>query len=114
MAVTDQAEADTIFERLVALAVEDHGIGHLRADILTRENLAYFAGYYSHETRARVERLFRCAHPFFGAIAEKGPPTPEQALEMGRQYMRAYLESPKAVEDGERLLKAMAQRKAEQ
>lgn len=31
----------------------------------------------------RVERLFRCAHPFFGPIAVNGPPTTEQALLSG-------------------------------
>jgi hypothetical protein len=37
------------------------------------------------ETRARVELLFKCAHPVFGAIVEKGQPTPEEAFEMGRK-----------------------------
>lgn len=35
------------------------------------------------ETRARVERLFRCAHPIFGAIAEVGPPPAEEAFRKG-------------------------------
>ncbi len=48
------------------------------AEEIERANLGYWAGYYRPETRERVERLFRCAHPFFGSIAEKGPPTPEQ------------------------------------
>ena len=63
------------------------------AERIERENLGYFAGYYSNETRERVERLFKTAYPFFGAIAENGAPTPEQALlagiELGTQLRRS-------------------------
>ncbi len=53
------------------------------AERLLGINLGYFAGYYGAETRARVERLFSCAHPIFGAIAEKGTPTPDEAFSAG-------------------------------
>ena len=45
-------------------------------------NLGYYAGYYDHETRERVERLFDCSHPVFGK-AENGTPTPEEAFSAG-------------------------------
>lgn len=83
MAITDQAEADRELERIV---VEIHMAGELdriRALEIARESLAYFAGYYGNETRERVERLFRCEHPIFGSIAERGPPTPEYAFAAG-------------------------------
>ena len=86
MYVEDQALADRYFAALVA---------HLRKlgidsapEKVARENLGYWAGYYGGETRARVERLFRCAHPVFGAIAENGPPTPEQAFAAGQRLAR--------------------------
>ena len=82
MAIETQAEADAYFEQLVQLSV---GAGLERADAerTERGNLGYVAGYYGNEVRARVERLFRCEHPIFGAIAVNGPPTPEQAFAAG-------------------------------
>lgn len=85
MKITDQAEADRYFAECVEhtmrrLPTDDRA----EAERIERSNLGYYAGYYSNETRERVERLFRSAHPIFGAIAEKGPPTPEEAFEMGR------------------------------
>lgn len=53
------------------------------AEKICKSNLGYFAGYCDSETRERVERLFCCAHPVFGSIADNGAPTPEQAYEMG-------------------------------
>lgn len=92
MEITDQAEADAYFERLVehtALWMIEDGrakdprAARPEAETIERQNLGYYAGYYSQETRERVERLFRCAHPVFGAIAEQGPPTSDQALVAG-------------------------------
>lgn len=82
MHITDQAEADAHLETLIADCMAA-GHSRIEAEEIQRENLAYYAGYFGHETRARVERLFRCKHPVFGAIAEVGPPTPEQAYELG-------------------------------
>lgn len=48
-----------------------------------RDNIGYYAGYFSHEERERIERLFECEHPFFGA-AKSGLPSPEQAFNLGK------------------------------
>jgi hypothetical protein len=82
MKLTDQAEASAYFERCVA---HNMSFGHSRqeAEQIERSNLGYWAGYYDHETRARVENLFSCKHPIFGAIAEVGAPTPEEAFQAG-------------------------------
>ena len=82
ISIQSQAEADEYFEMLV---VHSMGAGKSReeAEGIERYNLGYWAGYYDNETRERVERLFKCAHPLFGAIAEKGPPTPEEAFQLG-------------------------------
>lgn len=65
MTIADQAEADAYFERCVAHSIA-HGRSRSDAEYVERCNLGYYAGYYDHETRVRVERLFGCAHPVFG------------------------------------------------
>jgi hypothetical protein len=82
MLITDQTEADEYFERCVAHNMS-FGQDRQEAEHINRVNLGYWAGYYSSETRARVEKLFRCSHPIFGAIAEVGVPTPEEAFQAG-------------------------------
>lgn len=89
LAATTQADADRCFADLVDAHVEldAAALGNLTRDQIewrVREALGYVAGYHSNETRARVERLYRCAHPIFGPIAECGVPTPEQALRVGQ------------------------------
>jgi len=82
MVITDQAQADIYFEILV-----DHNRRFApdrdRADAekIERENLGYYAMYFGLETRARVERLFKCEHPLFGSIEKNGPPTAKRAFD---------------------------------
>lgn len=82
MDIQDPVEADAYFERCVAHTMT-FGKSRAEAEKVERINLGYFAGYYSSETRERVERLFRCAHPIFGSIAENGSPTNERAFSAG-------------------------------
>ena len=84
MEIQEQADADHYFAMLV-----EHNLSHgensrEKAEEVERANLGYYAGYHDDETRARVERLFKCAHPIFGPIS-KGKPTAEEAFEMGRK-----------------------------
>jgi hypothetical protein len=87
MEIAEQAEADAYFERCVLhtlLYWDGEGpVTREKAEALERTNLGYYAGYYGTETRARVERLFKCAHPYFGTIAENGTPSPETAFNIG-------------------------------
>jgi hypothetical protein len=83
MEITDQADADAYFEECVQHSMS-FGKSRQEAEQTERSNLGYYAGYYDTETRERVERLFCCAHPIFGAIATNGTPTTEQAFEMGK------------------------------
>ena len=80
MEITEQAAADAYFEECVEHVMRICSLTREEAEKCERSNLGYFAGYYDHEMRARVERLFKCAHPVFGAIADKGAPTAEEAL----------------------------------
>lgn len=84
MVIEDQVDADLHFEKLVwELVLLDPERDRVECERIVRENLAYFAGYYDGETRARVERLFSCEHPIFGAIAVNGRPTAEEAFQLG-------------------------------
>lgn len=69
MDITDQEVADAYFEACVQHTM-DWGKSREEAENTERENLGYYAGYYGNETRERVERLFGCAHPVFGAISK--------------------------------------------
>lgn len=90
MAITDQAEADAYFEKCVRHMMEHGGHSREKAEEMERINLGYYAGYYDHETRERVEVLFRCAHPVFGSIAGNGPPTTEEAFRAGRHRIDGH------------------------
>lgn len=82
MKITEQAEADAYFEALIQRSMTHFGQAREEAESIQRQNLGYYAGYGSSETRKRVERLFCCAHPIFGPIS-LGAPTPEQAFAAG-------------------------------
>ncbi len=84
MDIIDQAEADHYFNECVEHTMRVLPTDRADAERIELSNLGYWAGYYDSATRKRVERLFRCAHPIFGAITEKGAPSPEEGLEMGR------------------------------
>jgi len=84
MEIMDQKEADAYFEKCVAHTMT-FGKTRKEAESIERQNLGYYAGYYSDETRVRVEKLYKCSHPIFGSIAENGPPTMDEAFESGRQ-----------------------------
>jgi len=83
MDIQTQLQADVYLEELVARHIEETGDTREKALEVQRSQLAYFAGYYDAGTRERIERLFQCAHPISGAIAEKGQPTAEEAFAMG-------------------------------
>ena len=83
MELDDEGAAHDYFERCVEHTMFWHGKTREEAEQLERGNLGYFAGYYNSETRERVERLFKCAHPIFGGIAENGPPSAGDALLKG-------------------------------
>lgn len=88
MEITDEKEAEEYFESLVNWAVTKHGQEREKAVQIQKMNLGYFAGYYDSGTRERVERLFSCAHPIFGAISTNGQPTAEEALKAGLQFAK--------------------------
>lgn len=98
MLVTDPARSGVpvATEYLVALVARHRELwpddGPEESEANVKSNLGYWAGYYSHETRERVEGLFGCEHPYFGSIAKNGPPTSEQAFMMGIALGKAHSE----------------------
>lgn len=82
MKITDQAKADVYFEDCVQHSMT-FGNSRAQAENIERQNFGYYAGYYGNETRERVERLFNCSHPVFGAIAKNGLAEPEKVLAQG-------------------------------
>ncbi len=82
MAITDQTEADRYFQECIEHSMA-HGNSHEEAERIEKSNLGYWAGYYDDATRERVERLFKCAHPIFGAFADNGVPPAEVAFDIG-------------------------------
>lgn len=87
MSITEEQVAREYFELCVEHTMR-FGKSRAEAEEIERTNLGYYAGYYDPETRARVERLFNCAHPFFGAIAEMGSPSTKEAIEIGYKLGR--------------------------
>lgn len=72
MKITDEADAVQYKKAYMAyiqkyLDVEPDKDGRT-ANEIANINLGYFAGYYSDETRERVERLFCCSHPVYGSV----------------------------------------------
>lgn len=84
MEIKTQEKADRYFEECVQHNMSISNNSREEAERIEKVNLGYFAGYYDHKTRIRVERLFRCVHPIFGS-AEAGTPSPEEAFEMGKK-----------------------------
>jgi|SRR5882762_6436648 len=83
MAITDQNDADEYFDVLVDHYLTNWGGTREHAESIERQNLGYYAGYGSNADRERIERLFRCAHPVFGAIAEHVAPSMAEAFGAG-------------------------------
>jgi len=92
MEIQTQAAADLYFEQCVAHSMR-HGVDRAKAEQMEKSNLSYYAGYYGEETRERVERLFKCEHPVFGAIAKNGVPTAKEAFEAGVRMGKALAET---------------------
>lgn len=67
MEIKDQAEADKYFEALVVFKMQRCGTTRTDAERRVREDLGYYAGYYSASTQERVALLYGAKHPVFEA-----------------------------------------------
>ncbi len=90
MGCDTQSQADELMAKLVAaMRAACPDMSEETADHEARERIGYRAGHCSHAVRDRVERLFKTAHPIFGAIRYNGAPTIEQAARLGIEYGKA-------------------------
>lgn len=86
MKITDPIQAAEYLEACIQHTMS-FGKTRAEAEAVEKSNIGYFAGYYDHETRIRVEQLFFCEHPVFGPASE-GEPTAEEAFKMGMELGR--------------------------
>lgn len=89
MEMTDQTNADAYFEKCVRHTMT-FGSTREEAERIERSNFGYYAGYYGNETQVRVERLFKCSHPIFGATTPGKSVLPEEAFNAGRKMAAAH------------------------
>ena len=82
MEITAQKEADELVDVMVTRHMTLFSQSREKAEKIIRNNFAYYAGYFDHETRERVERLFKSAHPFLGAVKD-GVLTPQEIFNIG-------------------------------
>jgi hypothetical protein len=98
MSITTKKEADEYFkvlvDRCMTFAFENKNL-KMAIDTV-KSNLGYYAGYYDHKTRERVEHLFNCEHPVLGKAIEHQPS--EECFEAGKRMMTEYLKDKKEVE----------------
>jgi hypothetical protein len=85
MKITDQTEADEYFEALVRFSMDKAGKTREEAEKIQKSNLGYYSGYYDQKTQVRVQKLFNCVHPIFGAIEESKSLTAEDYFKMGER-----------------------------
>ena len=71
MEVKEDFIADMYLAALVNWRMDQNGCDEETARKIERDHIAYFAGYFSPETRRRVESLFCACHPFFGPMGEE-------------------------------------------
>jgi hypothetical protein len=96
MKVRSKRQADSQFAMLMQRQI-NRGVPPEIAAKFLRTNLAYYAAYGDHERRERIERLYECEHPVFGAIAVNGAPSTQEAFDLGLN--RAARKGPQTLTD---------------
>lgn len=86
MEMTDREEALEYFEKCVEHTMA-FGSSREEAIEIEKSNFGYYAGYYDHDIRIRVEELFGSIHPIFGST-KNGEPTQEGAFKMGQDLTK--------------------------
>ena len=83
MEIFTKEEADAYLEQCVEHCMAfEHSVDEARE--IERTNLGYFAGYYSAETRKRVEVLFGAVHPHLGEVGTSTMSI-EDIIELGKK-----------------------------
>lgn len=82
MEVQTKEEANAYFKKLQDLQ-SANGVPPEISEKVLKVNLAYWAAYGDDERRERIERLYDCEHPIFGAFKKNGSPTTQEAGDLG-------------------------------
>lgn len=81
-----EAEAKKWMAAEIVYHMNMTGNGHEEARRIILVNLGYMAGYYSHETAQKINRLFGAVHPIFGSADYHKTVSSEEAVEAGVKY----------------------------
>lgn len=69
MTIETKEEAENYLEDYAYhIWAQGKGIKNTEAMQIAKDNIGYFAGYYSREVRERVEKLFNAPHPILGSV----------------------------------------------
>lgn len=96
MEVQTKEEADAYFKKLQDLQSKN-GVHPEISEKILKVNLAYWAAYGGDEQRERIERLYDCAHPYWGSFKENGQPTIREVEQLATN--RAKGEGPQTLTD---------------
>jgi hypothetical protein len=91
MEIKCRSKADEYFEALVQHNMKS-GNSREKAEEIERSNLGYYSGYYDDETMVRVQKFFKCSHPFLGKAVPGKPVTAKEAMEAGEKLAQATKE----------------------
>lgn len=91
MEILGKEQADAYLAKLADTRMQESKCGIDTAVVVERANLAYYAATKDHDTRLRVEALFRCEHPLYGAAAD-GELTIPRAWMAGFNYAKRHFQ----------------------
>lgn len=84
--VSTKGDAAALLQQLADLYEKELDLTPQRAMHEAKVDVGYFAGYFDHSERDRIERLFGTEHPVFGSIENNGEPSPTEALRIGIEF----------------------------
>lgn len=64
--ITTEEDARAYLEELITERMQLFNETRDRAAYIVHLNLGYYSGYFSEETRQRIQKLFDVSHPVFG------------------------------------------------
>lgn len=89
MAITDQLEADEfLLDYVVHVFQTNPNMSLEECKRVCKDNLGYYAGYYSFEVGERVEKLFGAIHPVLGTVEERKKLTADEIMQKGIEYAK--------------------------
>lgn len=82
--IVDEDELKEYYHKYIEYIAQKENLDMNKATAMAAHNIGYSLGYFSRETRMRVERVLEIAHPFFGK-AKENDLSPDEILKMGME-----------------------------